>query len=414
MVDLDFGAFDWDNHYYEAPDAFTRHLDPAFKKRGVQWATVNGKPRLVAGGRIWRFIPNPTWDPIARPGSLDEYFRGQRPRTAAARRGGSGDEVERAHLGEVFGALDRLGDHPEYQDRQARLLTLDQQGLAGCVLFPTQGVGFEEALIDDPAAVVATAHAFNEWLDEDWGFHHQDRLFGAPIISLVDPDRAVEELAHVVAKGARVICVRCAPVRTPTGNRSPGDPVFDPLWAAVVDAGLVVAFHAGDAGYNRFAADWGESAEMESFRQNPLKMVLGIFDRRPIFDTMAALVCHGVFDRHPGLRVASIESGSAWVLDLLHGFKKAYWKTPHLFGSDPVESFLGHVWVSPFYEEDIRALADLIDVGKVLMGSDWPHAEGLAEPTDYRYDLEKAGFEAEDIRRIMRDNGLELIGLAGA
>lgn len=412
MAELDFLAFDWDNHYYEAPDAFTRHLEPAFRKRGVQWATLNGRDRLLAGGRIWRFIPNPTWDPIARPGSLDEYFRGRRPRTDFADSSADGDEVGRAHIKEVFGDLERLADHPEYQDRAARIRILDEQGLAGCVLFPTQGVGLEEALREDPAALVATAHAFNEWLDDDWGFCYQDRIFGAPMITLVDPDRAVEELGHVVAKGARVVCLRCAPVPTGTGNRSPGDPIYDAFWAAAVDAGVVVAFHAGDAGYHRYAADWGEDAEMEGFRQNAFKIVTGMLDSRPIFDTMAALVCHGVFHRHPGVRVASIESGSAWVPGLLKGLRKAYQKTPHLFAGDPVEAFQSHVWVSPFYEEDIRELANLVGVQKVVMGSDWPHAEGLGEPTDYLYDLEKDGFEPPDIRQIMRDNGFELLGRA--
>ena len=81
-TDLDFRIFDCDNHYYEAPDAFTRHLDPAFRKRGMQWAEIDGRKRLLVGGKINRFIPNPTWDPISKPGALDEYFRGRNPKGA--------------------------------------------------------------------------------------------------------------------------------------------------------------------------------------------------------------------------------------------------------------------------------------------------------------------------------------------
>ena len=77
MVDLGFRPFDADNHYYEAEDAFTRHIDPAMAKRCMQWATVDGKQRLLVGGKINKFIPNPTFDPIARPGSLEDYFRGR-------------------------------------------------------------------------------------------------------------------------------------------------------------------------------------------------------------------------------------------------------------------------------------------------------------------------------------------------
>ena len=49
---LDFPVFDADNHYYEALDAFTRHLDPAMRKRGMQWATIDGKQRLLVGGQV--------------------------------------------------------------------------------------------------------------------------------------------------------------------------------------------------------------------------------------------------------------------------------------------------------------------------------------------------------------------------
>ena len=77
MQDLGFRAFDADNHYYEAEDAFTRHMDPNMAKRCMQWAEVNGKRRLLVGGKINKFIPNPTFDPIAAPGSLEDYFRGR-------------------------------------------------------------------------------------------------------------------------------------------------------------------------------------------------------------------------------------------------------------------------------------------------------------------------------------------------
>jgi hypothetical protein len=44
----------------------------------------------------------------------------------------------------------------------------------------------------------------------------------------------------------------------------------------------------------------------------------------------------------------------------------------------------------------------------MLMGSDFPHAEGLAEPSSYIKDLENFGFTPEDSRLVMRDNGVGL------
>jgi predicted TIM-barrel fold metal-dependent hydrolase len=68
------------------------------------------------------------------------------------------------------------------------------------------------------------------------------------------------------------------------------------------------------------------------------------------------------------------------------------------------------VWVTPYCEEDLEALADLIGVERILFGSDWPHGEGLEQPLDFLKELD--GFEDKAIRRVMRDNALELLGTA--
>ena len=81
-------AFDADNHYYEALDAFTRYVEPAFAKRCMQWAQVDGKTRLLVGGRVNRFLPNPTFSRLAAPGVAREVLprRGRRPDRPAVRR----------------------------------------------------------------------------------------------------------------------------------------------------------------------------------------------------------------------------------------------------------------------------------------------------------------------------------------
>ena len=60
---------DADNHYYEPLDAFTRHLDPKFTRPGVQaGAGRQAHVQLLIGGKVNRFVPNPTFDPIIVPG----------------------------------------------------------------------------------------------------------------------------------------------------------------------------------------------------------------------------------------------------------------------------------------------------------------------------------------------------------
>ena len=66
MTEVGFAAFDADNHYYEATDAFIRHVDPRMHKRCMQWATVDGRERLLVAGRS-PSGPPPRPSRLARP-----------------------------------------------------------------------------------------------------------------------------------------------------------------------------------------------------------------------------------------------------------------------------------------------------------------------------------------------------------
>jgi len=80
---MGFRPIDADNHHYEPLDAFTRHIDPRFAARAVQPVTdQRGHVQLLVGGRICRFVPNPTFDPIVVPGCLDAFFRGRSRRAS--------------------------------------------------------------------------------------------------------------------------------------------------------------------------------------------------------------------------------------------------------------------------------------------------------------------------------------------
>jgi predicted TIM-barrel fold metal-dependent hydrolase len=389
VADLNFNGFDCDHHYYEAEDAFTRHLDPIFKSRAIQWANIDGKKRLIVGGKINRFIPNPTFDPIAQPGCLDAYFRGK---------------VSVSDIREAFGDLEPIADRPEYRDRDAKIKKLDEQGLEGCFLFPTLGVGMESALEHDPPALQAAFTAFNRWLLDDWGFSYQNRLFAAPYITLADVDHAITELEFALENDARLINLRASAVTTLDGKRSPAHSSFDPFWDRVNSSGITVAFHAGDAAYDFLFSHWGLTTEFEAFRYDPLKRLLNYSN---IADTVAALIGGGLFDRHPNIRVCTIENGSEWVSGLLKRLGRAFKQASYAFPKDPVEVFRDHIWVAPYYEDDLLELRDLLGIDHILFGSDFPHAEGLANPTEFVHDLQ--GFTEDEIQKIMHLNGKKLV-----
>jgi predicted TIM-barrel fold metal-dependent hydrolase len=388
--ELPFTFFDCDNHYYEALDAFTRHLEPEFRKRAMQWVQLDGRSRLLVGGRLNRYIPNPTFDPVAKPGAMDEYFRGRNPKGVGTI--------------DLFGELEPI--RPEYRDRDARLRLMDAQGMAGTIMLPTLGVGMEQALVHDVPALTAAFRAFNRWLDEDWGFAYQERIFGAPYITLVDPDNAVRELEWALDHDARFVVMVGGPVMMPAGGRSPADPIFDPFWARAAEAGITVLYHGGESHYGRYPAHWGESDQTEAFRRpTPFR---ALTSANPMQDTIASLLSLRLFERFPNLRVASIETGSDWVFHLFQKLKKSFGQTPYLYPEDPRETFRRHVWVSPYYEDSLGELRELVGVERILMGSDYPHVEGLADPASYIKDLENFDYSPADCELVMRSNGAGL------
>ncbi len=385
MTELGYLAFDADNHYYEALDAFTRHLDPRTGPRTIQWAQINGRQYHVVGGQVCRAVVNPTFDPVSPPGALKDYFRGNP----------NGDSpLDLLKVREPI--------RPAYRDRDARVATLDEHGLEKCWLFPTLGMIYEELLKGDPGAVQLVFTAFNRWLDEDWGLAYQDRIFASPYISLVDVDWAVAELEWALDHGARTVVMRPAAPTTEFGPRSPADPMFDRFWALANEAGITVVAHAGDSGYgsNGYADDKGFSASFTTGgRPQPIKMTM--FDR-PIEDFLASLICDKLFERFPNVRVASVENGSGFLRSLLKNVDTVASKMPGWFQQLPSDTFRQNIWINPFWEDDLHEVIELVGSDRVIFGSDWPHIEGMPEPLDYADELKDLAPAVQ--RLIMRDN----------
>lgn len=383
---------DADQHYYEFEDSFTRHLEPAFRRRGIRFVASGRRVEAVAGDRVNRFIPNPTFDPVIVPGCLDLLFRGQVP-----------DGVHRKSMAKVEPI------RREYRDREARIARLDAQGLDAALLFPTMGVGVEEALRNDVPALMATLRAFNRWLDEDWGFQHCNRLFAVPLIALSEPEEAAREVDWCLSRGARMLHLRPAPVPTRSGYRSPGDALFDPVWARIDEARVPVAMHLGDSGYQRWNARWGESEEFEPFSAQPMDLGSMVSGTRSVHDMVAKLIMDGVLTRFPNVQLVSVENGSDWLVLLEKRLRKKANQSPQLFAEHPTETIRAKVFTTPYAEDDIPALVERIGASNVLFGSDWPHGEGLAEPLSFRELL--GGLSDPETALIMRDNLGRLLGL---
>lgn len=385
---LDHPVHDADNHYYEALDAFTRHLPAELGPRCVQWCEVDGRKYQLLGGRISRVVTNPTFDPVAGPGVLAAYFRGNEE-------GLNPLEVLRESKGPI---------RPEYRDRDARIDVLDEQGLASCWMFPTLGMVYETPLRDDPEAVCHTFRAFNRWVEEDWGFAYRDRIYTAPYLTLADPAWAAEEVRWALEHDARTIVVLPAAPITATGPRNPFDASYDPVWKQIDEAGATVVVHAGDSGLSSqgyevdgfaatFSGGFGPSVKFFNIEQ---AVHLWLFN----------LMCQNVPARFPNVRFASVENGAEFLPDLFRKLRSIARRTPGWWSDDPVDLFREQVWINPFWEDDVEEVVELMGADRVLFGSDWPHIEGMPEPLDYL--VEVKALEPEAQRRVLHDNAIEL------
>ena len=119
--DLGHPVFDADNHYYEALDAFTRHLDPALGPAvRSSGARSTGAGTTCSGGRVSHGGDQPDVRPDRHARGHVRLLPGQPRRPQPA--------------GVPGRAVSPSG--PAYREPAARLATLDEQGLAGCCSSP--------------------------------------------------------------------------------------------------------------------------------------------------------------------------------------------------------------------------------------------------------------------------------------
>jgi len=412
--DFDYAVFDADNHYYEPVDMFERYIDPEYAERTFVTRRDGDQVIVLFDGRPFGFLDSGGPAARIRPGALRARIRGEQSQE---------DPVDNTYA----------------RDPAARIAMMDQQGIEATLMFPSTGVTVENLLRSDPELLLAHVRAFNRWLAEAWSFDYRQRIFSPAVISLVDPDRAVDELEFALGHGARAVQMLPGPA---TWGRSPADPLYDRFWSRVQEAEVLVTYHLGNSGYmERYSADWGENPDPDNISPDSTGALgasgqRGPLDRggrsayqwtmlyrdRPIMDTLAILIYHNLFGRFPGVQVMSVENGSIWVpyllkaMDNMKGMgRNGPWPGGYVEGK-PSEIFKRHVYVSPHhYGEDVAGLIELIGLDRVVFGSDFPHAEGMSAEHDYRDRAAefaaRLGDSDEQVRRVMRDNGLGLMGL---
>ena len=243
MSELGFLPFDADNHYYEAEDAFTRHIDRRMAKRGVQWVELQRE--ASASSSAASSTSSSRTRPSIRSRSPARSRTTSAARTRAARRRPSSSATRSSRSA------------PSTATATRACAMLDEQGLEAPAL-PDARLRHRGAAaprrrgVSTPRSTASTAGSH-----EDWGFAYQERLFAVPMLSLMDPRAGACASSSGCSSAARAwsTCARRR-CRSRPGSASPGDSDHDPFWARVSEAGVTVAFHAGDSGYGRYVAAW--------------------------------------------------------------------------------------------------------------------------------------------------------------
>jgi predicted TIM-barrel fold metal-dependent hydrolase len=163
------------------------------------------------------------------------------------------------------------------------------------------------------------------------------------------------------------------------------------------------------------SALWGQDQNPSFYTQSAWQWMWA-YGEQPAMETISALIYDNLFGRFPGVRVLSAEHGSEWVPNFLRKMDKMRGmgrNGPWIGGpltERPSAVFKRHVRVVPYWEDDLEPVLAATGPDVIVGGSDFPHSEGLAFPTQL---IEHLTFLSPDEQRhVLRDNARSLFGLA--
>jgi predicted TIM-barrel fold metal-dependent hydrolase len=243
----------------------------------------------------------------------------------------------------------------ESMDMDKRVAAFREIGVDRQILFATT---IDPAVMQRGPLGLALCRAYNDWaLSLIKG--HEDALFPVALLPAGYPDSMPGELERCTDLG-----FKAAFLAAYTLDRTLDDPAFDPLFAEAVRLDMPLFVHPNSRGEltNRFRNFY----IMHSLA-------------RPTNSSAAltALVLGGVFERHPGLRVAFFECNAEWMLYWMHRMDATY---PYLkedyapyLAMKPSDYVRRNCWLSVESHEPLAHAIEEIGDSRLLMASDYPH-----------------------------------------
>ena len=275
-------------------------------------------------------------------------------------------------LGNAGESFDDFGRGRHYEDlnpagfdARERVKVLDAEGIDIAVMYP--GLGLKLGAIQDRDLAVESCKVYNDWL-ADWCAQSPDRLAGVGALPLQDPKRAGDEARRIAQLGLKAGFAR----PNAYNDRPLHHPAYTPVWEALSETGLPIAFHP--AGLSDMP---GASRALGGLMAPGTHHALILLIDQQM--TLSNLTYGGVLERFPQLKVIVLECGGGWIahwMDRLDEFLESYgWATPSL-SLTPREYFQRQCWVSfDPGERTAPVLWPLIGADRIIWASDFPHSD---------------------------------------
>lgn len=364
----------------------------------IDYRYISSDSHVNPPAQMWaEYLPAEFRDRAPRVESNDEgdfeVFEGKRKPIASL------SSVAGKRPEEYTSSIRRFSEvRPGGHEPAARLEDQDIDGVDAEVLFGA--VGDAPLVSEDPRLTRASFTAYNHWL-ADFCRHAPNRLLGMAVIPCDDVDDAIAEARDAAAHG-----LRGAVIPHSAGVGEYRDEMWDPFFRTLMELDWAAHLHVS-AGTRRVGG-----APMSRGDQFMNHIVSTKFE---VALSLGRFVFGGVLERHPDLRLVSVEGQIGWIpfwknyID--HVYEKHRWHSNTHLQEKPSFYVNRQIWFT-FMEDPhgIDALADC-NVDRIMWSSDYPHSE-----TTWPHSQKIIGeiFEkipADQVRKIVRDNCAELYRL---
>ncbi len=261
-------------------------------------------------------------------------------------------------------------------------------------------------------ALAATSMTLNKAMADFCA--HDERLKGVGYLPLnLGPDTAKKIMNQGFADGCYTFMV---PTNEPDPEKlSYTHPEFDPIWAGFAERRIPAGIHvAANGEYNAISPSFKNNGKTELALGGDAPAgevgLLHIGSSAVLF--MSALIFDGVFERHPHLRMISMEHAATWLPSWLHqlDFTAHMFKRRREFSEAPSETAKRHIKVSPFPDEPVGWIIDNVGPDMLCFASDYPHPEGTGDPIG-KFERNMPGCDQETMDKFYYGNMLELMNV---